>query len=161
MNSSRTSCIRTPIRTTFNGPRNVLAAVVAVFAIALTALGIASADTTHATAKLCGLNGCVNVSSALADELSRRMGVSDTFNLVSKPSPLPYYKVRITADGTEWYISKLMVWVPSKHLFRVREYIMPPQSPYWRTGNSALENQFAKVVQSRKLKPFPASGRYR
>ena len=71
------------------------------------------------------------------------------------------YKVRITADGTEWYISKLMVWVPSKHLFRVREYITPPQSPYWRTGNSALENQFAKVTQSRKLKPFPASGRYR
>jgi hypothetical protein len=69
--------------------------------------------------------------------------------------------MRITADGTEWYISKLIVWVPSKHLFRVKEYITPSQSPYWRTGNSAYENQLAKVARSGKVKPFPASRRYK
>jgi hypothetical protein len=159
MNSARTVHIRTRIRTTFNGSRNVLAGV-AVFVIALTVLGIASADTTHATGKLCGRNGCADIPAALAAELSQMFG-NDTFSLTSKPKPRPYYKVRITADGTEWYISKLIVWVPSKHLFRVKEYIGPTLAPYWRTGNPAHESQFAQVVRSGKVKPFPASGRYR
>lgn len=164
MNSSRTNHIRTAIRTTFNGSRNVLAAVVAAFVIALTVLGIASADTTHATAKLCGANTCADISPALAAQLSGRIfpiPPNDTFSLTSKPKPHPYYKVQITGDGTVLYISKLIVWVPSKHLFRVKEYVRPALAPYWRTGNAAYENQFAQVAQSRKLKPFPASGRYR
>jgi hypothetical protein len=165
MNSSRTSHIRTPIRTTFNGSRKVVAAVVVVCVIALTVLGLASADTTHATGKLCGANTCADISPALAAQLSGRIFLTnipnDTFSLTSKPKPHPYYKVRITGDGTVLYISKLIVWVPSKHLFRVKEYVRPALAPYWRTGNAAYENQFAQVAQSQKLKPFPASGRYR
>jgi hypothetical protein len=162
MNSTRTTHIRTRTRTTFDGPRSVLAALTAVFVIALTVLGVASADTTHATGKLCGLNACADISPAVATELSGRLvWKNDTFSLVSKPKPSRYYKVRVSGDGTTWYISELIVWVPSKHLFRVKEYFTPAQPPYWRTGNSAYENQFAKIVQSGKLKPFPASGRYR
>jgi hypothetical protein len=157
------SHIRTRSQATFNGPPNVLAAVVAVFVIALTVLGIASAETSHATGKLCGVNACADIPAALAADLSEKM-YADTFSLVSKPNPRPYYKLRITADGTAatpWYISKLIVWVPSKHLFRVKEHFSPAQSPYWRTGNSDYENQFAKVAQAGRLKPFPASRRYR
>jgi hypothetical protein len=165
MNSARTTHIQTRTRTTFNSSRKVIAAVVAIFAIALTVLGIASADTTHATAKLCGANTCADLSPALAAQLSGRIFPTDipndTFSLTAKPKPHPYYKVRITGDGTVLYISKLIVWVPSKHLLRVKEYVRPALAPYWRTGNAAYENQFAQVAQARKLTPFPASGRYR
>ena len=165
MKPARTNHIPVPIRTTVNAPSNVLAAVVAVFAIALVFLSIASADTSHATGKLCGVNTCADISPALAAQLSGRMfptnPPNDTFSLTSKPKPHPYYKVRITGDGTTWYISKLIVWVPSKHLFRVKEYTRPALAPYWRTGNAAYENQFAQVVRSGKVNPFPASRRYR
>src|SRR5262249_20384051 len=159
MNSTRTN----HIRTTFNVSRDVLAAAVVGFVIALTALGVASADSAHATGKLCGGNRCADIPAALAAELSQKM-YADAFSLLSKPAPRPYYKLRITADGTPatpWYVSKLIVWVPSSHLFRVKEYITPAQAPYWRTGNSVYESQLAKVAQSENLKPFPASRRYR
>lgn len=148
----------------FNSSRNVLA-VVALLVNALIVLGSASADTTHATGKLCGVNTCADISPALAVDLSGRIfpanPPNDTFSLTSKPNPHPYYKVRITGDGTVLYVSKLIVWVPSKHLFRVTEYERWSSAPYWRTGNHAYENQFAQVVRSGKVKPFPASRRYK
>jgi hypothetical protein len=43
----------------------------------------------------------------------------------------------------------------------MKEYVTPPLSAYWRTGNKGYESQFAQLVKANKLKPFPASRRYR
>jgi hypothetical protein len=107
---------------------------------------------------ICGVKACDAIPSDLAVLLSQR---DDSFNPKSKPRPRPYYKVRVTADGTEGYISRLIVWVPSKHLFRAKDYADPPLPAYWRTGNKEYESQFAQVVQASALKPFPASRKYK
>lgn len=101
---------------------------------------------------------CVAIPSDLAVLLSQR---DDSFSPKSKPRPRPYYKVRVTADGTEGYISRLIVWVPSKHLFRAKDYADPPLPAYWRSGNPQYESQFAQAVQAAALKPFPASRKYK
>jgi hypothetical protein len=86
---------------------------------------------------------------------------SDGFSPASRPTPRPYYKVRITSDGTDGYISLLVVWVPSKHLFRMKEYVTPPFPAYWRTGNKKYEAQFTRLAKSRTIRPFPASRHYK
>ena len=131
--------------------------VVACVALALSGAA-ASAAETHVKGEICGVNACAAIPSDLAVVLSQR---DDAFNPKSKPRPRLYYKVRVTADGTEGYISRLIVWVPSKHLFRAKDYVDPPLPPYWRTGNQQYESQFAQVVQTDALKPFPAARKYK
>ena len=43
----------------------------------------------------------------------------------------------------------------------MKEYVTPPLSAYWRTGDKQYESQFAQVAQAAALKPFPASRRYK
>jgi hypothetical protein len=113
---------------------------------------------THAAGVICGVNACADLPSTVVIPLSQR---NNSFNPARRPKPRPYYKVRIKSDGTDGYISELIVWVPSKHVFRMKEYVTPPLAAYWRTGNPGFEAQFAKVVQSGNVKPFPASRRYK
>lgn len=141
----------------FHALRFVLA-VLAVVGSAVAVTSVAGGSDTHASGRLCGVNACADLPSTIAIEMAQR---GDTFSPASKPRPRPYYKVRVTSDGTEGYISLYVVWVPSKHVFRMKEYVTPPLAAYWRTGNKDYESQFAQVVQVSKLKPFPASRRYR
>jgi hypothetical protein len=131
----------------------------AVVLLAL-ALGIAaaSASDTHVTAQVCGVKGCADLPSALAVKLSQR---DDSFSPKSKPKPLPYYKIRVKADGTEGYVSAVIIWVPSKHLFRTWYDVFPKLSPYWRTGNKGYEMEFMQAVHAGALKPFPANRHYK
>jgi hypothetical protein len=59
---------------------------------------------------------------------------------------LSAYKLRIRSDGTEGYISRLIVWVPSKHLFRDKEYVTPPLPAFWRIGNKDHEAQLTQLA---------------
>lgn len=140
----------------FGGSRYVLLVLTVVGSAALTS-GAAGSDT-HATGRLCGVNACADLPSSIAVQMAQR---GDTFTPASKPRPRPYFKVRVTADGTDGYISVYVVWVPSKHVFRMKEYVTPPLPAYWRSGNKDYEEQFAQLVQANKLKPFPASRRYK
>jgi hypothetical protein len=146
----------------FSASRSVLVsarvgAVAVCVGLALTGAS-ASAAETHVKGVICGVKACAAIPSDLAVVLSQR---DDSFSPASKPRPRPYYKVRVTADGTEGYISRLIVWVPSKHLFRAKDYAYPPLAPYWRTGNKQYESQFAHAVQAGSLEPFPASRNYK
>jgi hypothetical protein len=141
----------------FDVSRYVLV-VLAVIGSAAALTSVAGGSDTHASGRLCGVNACADLPSTIAAEMAQR---GDTFSPASKPRPRPYYKVRVQADGTEGYISVYVVWVPSKHVFRMKEYVTPPLAAYWRTGNKDYESQFAQLVQASKLRPFPASRRYK
>jgi hypothetical protein len=141
----------------FDVSRYVLV-VLALVGSAVTLASVAAGSDTHASGRLCGVNACADLPSTIAVEMAQR---GDSFSPASKPRPRPYYKVRVTSDGTEGYISLYVVWVPSKHVFRMKEYVTPPLAAYWRTGNKDYESQFAQLVQAGKLKPFPASRRYK
>lgn len=124
----------------------------------IVALVAASASDTHVTAQVCGVNACANLPSDLAVKLSQR---DDSFSPASKPKPRPYYKVKFKTDGTEGYVAGWVIWVPSKHLFRVWYDVFPKLAPYWRTGNKDYEMQFMQAVNAGAIKPFPASRKYK
>ncbi len=141
----------------FDVSRYVLV-VLAVVGSAVALTSVAAGSDTHASGLLCGDNACADLPSNIAVEMAQR---GDSFSPASKPRPRPYYKVRVKSDGTEGYISLYVVWVPSKHVFRMKEYVTPPLAAYWRSGNKEYESQFAQLVQASELKPFPASRGYK
>src|SRR5262249_16151352 len=106
----------------FDVSRYVLV-VLALVGSAVTLAAVAAGSDTHASGRLCGVNACADLPSTIAVEMAQR---GDSFSPASKPRPRPYYKVRVTSDGTEGYISLYVVWVPSKHVFRMKEYVTPP-----------------------------------
>src|SRR5215510_14090235 len=124
------------------------------------ALGIAaaSASDTHVTAQVCGVNACADLPSALAVQLATR---DDSFSPASKPKPRSYYKIKFKTDGSEGYVAGWVIWVPSKHVFRVWYDTFPKSTPYWRTGNKEYEAQFLQAAHMGAVKPFPASRHYR
>jgi hypothetical protein len=137
--------------------KSALLCAVVVLALAL-GIAAASASDTHVTAHVCGVNGCADLPSTLAVQLSQR---DDSFSPRSKPKPLPYYKIMFKTDGTEGYVNGVIIWVPSKHLFRTWYDVFPKLSANWRTGNKAYETQFMQAVRAGALRPFPASRHYK
>jgi hypothetical protein len=131
-------------------------------AVVLSALALgsaaASASDIHVTAQVCGINACADLPSALAVQLATR---DDSFSPASKPKPRSYYKVKFATDGTEGYVAGWLIWVPSKHRFRVWYDTFPKGAPFWRTGNEVYEAQFMQAAHAGALKPFPASGHYK
>jgi hypothetical protein len=137
--------------------KSALFCAVVPLALALS-IAAASASDTHATAQVCGVKACADLPSDVAVKLSQR---DDSFSPKSKPKPLPYYKIVVKTDGSEGYVSLRVIWVPSKHLFRVKYDVTPPLGAYWRTGNKEYEAQFMDAVHAAALKPFPASRHYK
>jgi hypothetical protein len=136
--------------------KSALSGAVVLSALAL-GIAAASASDTHVTAQLCGPKTCVDLPSALAVQLSQR---DDSFSPASKPKPRSYYKIKFKTDGTEGYVAGWLIWVPSKHRFRVWYDVFPKLAPYWRTGNKEYEAQFMQAVNMGAVKPFPANRHY-
>jgi hypothetical protein len=137
--------------------KSALFCAVVLLALALS-IAAASASDTHVTAQVCGVKACADLPSALAVALSQR---DDSFSPKSKPKPLPYYKIMFKTDGSEGYVSGVIIWVPSKHLFRAWYDTFPKGPPYWRTGNKAYEAQFMQAVHAGAVKPFPSKRHYK
>src|SRR5262245_16916994 len=137
--------------------KSALFGAVLLLALALS-ITAAPASDTHVTAQVCGVNACADLPSALAVQLATR---DDSFSPASKPKPGSYYKITFKTDGTEGYVAGWLIWVPSKHVFRVWYDTFPKGTPYWRTGNKMYESQFMQAVHAAAVKPFPASRHYK
>lgn len=124
--------------------RLLLCAIVGL--LALVAPSVAATD--GATGRFCGSTGCVAIPHALAISMSQR---NESFSPASKPRPAPFYRIKIKAVG-EGYVSRTIIWVPSRKLWFDKQYTTPSMTGFWRTesDHSALKRLAAKA------RPFPA-----
>jgi hypothetical protein len=147
------------IRSQVQGAVVVLAAV----GLTLAAAGPAGARSrsleASADGKFCGATRCVALPATLAVQLSNR----DPFSLASLPKPAPYYRIDV-ASHAKWGIRQVFLWVPSRHLFRMTQYVQAsgasktPGPSVWRTANAAAEPALAALA--RGLKPLPATNHW-
>jgi hypothetical protein len=108
------------------------------------------AATTRATGTLCGATRCIRLPASLAVPLSQR---NESFVSVSAPKPAPFYRITIHAKG-EGYVNRTILWVPSRKLWYLKEYVTPPLAGYWRTTNVRLDPALTRLAGS--VRPFPA-----
>jgi hypothetical protein len=134
---------------TFVRMRRFLALIVPVCLLLLPTAGSLGA-TTGATGTFCGAAHCVRIPVSLAVPLSQR---NESFVSVSAPKPAPFYRITIHATG-EGYINRTILWVPSRKLWYLKEYVTPPLSGYWRTENARLDPALVRLAHS--VRPFPA-----
>ena len=130
----------------------VTAALVTITALALVAS--AYALTPGASGKVCGAKTCKTLPSALAKWLGQRNGA---FSPANTPKPTPYYRIVIKGHR-EGFISRTIVWVPSRRLWFDKEYVTPPIPGYWRTDQPSLRSKLEAFV--RNLKPHPAPAKW-
>jgi len=135
-------------------PRTLGATLAAAcLAAALPATGTPA--TGSATGKICGAAGrCLTLPRPLAIELSKRNG---GFDSLATPRRAPYYRIEIKATG-EGYISKTILWVPSAHVWFLKEHTRWPDAGYWRTDDKTTRAALTRVV--RRLSPLPARRRW-
>lgn len=126
-------------------------ALVSIATLALVAS--ASAATPGATGKVCGVK-CKTLTSALAKSLAQRNGA---FSNANTPEPAPYYRF-IIKSHREGFISRTIVWVPSRKLWYDKEYVTPPLGGFWRTDQVSLRSKLKNFV--RNLKPHPAPAKW-
>jgi hypothetical protein len=119
--------------------------------LALLAFAATSSATTD-TAKglLCGTAKCLTIPTRLATALSQR---DESFEPASAPRPAPFYRIKIKGTG-EGYISRTIIWVPSRKLWFSKDYVTPPLPGSWRTEDARTR----RVVRglTRVVRPFPA-----
>lgn len=120
--------------------------------LALAATSFATTD--GAQGRFCGAASCVPIPAPLATTLSRR---SESFQPASTPRPAPFYRIRIKATG-EGYINRTIIWVPSRKLWFLKEYVTPSLPGYWRTENTSADRGLRRLA--RMVKPFPAPARW-
>lgn len=123
--------------------------LILVAALVLT-VGVARAATTGASGRFCGAGRCVRIPAALATALAQR---NDAFQPASAPRPAPFYRINIAATG-EGYINRTILWVPSRKLWYLKEYVSPPLPGYRRTENAGLDPALARLARLvRPLRP--------
>ena len=128
-----------------------------VFYATVLALGLVPASgaaTSGAKGRFCGASKCVAIPPALATTLSRR---DDSFQPASAPKPAPFYRITVTAKG-EGYINRMIIWVPSRKLWFLKEYVSPPLSGYRRNANAKSDPGLAQLAKI--VKPFAAPSRW-
>lgn len=108
----------------------------------------ASAASEGATARLCGAGKCIPISAPLATKLSQRY---ESFSPASAPRPAPFYRIKVKGTG-EGYISRTIIWVPSRKLWFAKDYVTPPLPGSWRTETTNRELRHL----ARMATPFPA-----
>ena len=123
--------------------------LVAIATLALAAGS--SAVTPGATGKVCGAK-CKTLTSTLAKSLAQRNGA---FTNANTPKPAPYYRF-IIKGHREGFISRTIIWVPSRKLWYDKEYVTPPLSGYWRTDQVSLRSKLTAFVRNLKPPPAPA-----
>lgn len=131
--------------------RRLSAALVTAVALALVAT--AYALTPGASGKVCGVT-CKTLPSTLAKSLSQRNG---TFSPANTPKPSPYYRIVIKGHR-EGFISRTIIWVPSRKLWFDKQYLTPPIDAYWRTDQPSLRSKLEAFV--RNLGPHPAPAKW-
>ena len=124
--------------------RLLLSSIVALLALAAPS----AAATDGAKGRLCGRTGCVAIPHALAVGLAQR---SESYSPASRPRPAPFYRIKIKGTG-EGYISRTIVWVPSRKVWFSKDYVTPPLPGDWRTET---KKRWLRLV-TRTVKPFPA-----
>jgi hypothetical protein len=119
--------------------------------LALLALAATSFATTQgATGRFCGAGKCVRIPAPIATTLSQRN--EGGFEPASAPRPAPFYRIKIKATG-EGYISRTIIWVPSRKLWFDKEYTIPPLPGFWRTENARTDRGLSRLT--RMVRPFP------
>jgi len=126
------------------GLRPGLCAIVALLALAAPSV----AATEGAKGRFCGRSGCVAIPHPLAISMSQR---NESFSPASRPRPAPFYRIKIKAAG-EGYISRTIIWVPSRKLWFDKQYALPPLPGFWRTESD--RSQLRRLA--RTVRPFPA-----
>jgi hypothetical protein len=117
-------------------------------------LGVSAyALTPGASGKICGAK-CKTLTPALAKSLAQRNGAFSTTNA---PKPAPYYRIVIKGHR-EGFISRTIIWVPSRKLWFDKQYVTPPIAGYWRTDQPSLRSKLKAFV--RNLKPHPAPAKW-
>ena len=120
---------------------------------ALTLLALAAtsfATTQGATGRFCGAGKCVWIPAPIATTLSQRN--EGGFEPASAPRPAPFYRIKIKATG-EGYISRTIIWVPSRKLWFDKEYTIPPLPGFWRSDNARIDRGLRRLT--RMVRPFP------
>lgn len=111
---------------------------------------VSGASTSGAKGRFCGASKCVTIPAALATALSQR---NDSFQPASIPKPAPFYRITITATG-EGFINRTIIWVPSRKLWYLKEYVTPTLPGYWRTENAETDAGLGRLVKM--ARPFAA-----
>jgi hypothetical protein len=109
-----------------------------------------------ANGTFCGASGCVALPPGLAAQLARR---DDTYSLLSRPKPAPYFAIHIHAHG-EGYTSRTLYWLPARKIVYSREfpYPYPPLDGYWRGEIAGTHAGLAGLAA--KAKAFAAPARW-
>ena len=128
--------------------RRVLILATCLVAAILAATALAAATGAHG--KVCGKTKCLVLPRSLATHLSQREG---TYTSPRAPKPAPYYRIAIKASG-DGYINRTIIWVPSRRLWFLKEYVTPPGPGYWRTDDPRVRAPLLRLV--RRVKPHPA-----
>jgi hypothetical protein len=138
-------------------------ALAASLALAPAAAAKIPAGTTSATpyphGTICGASHCVSLTGAPLNVLANG---TDTYELLAKEAPAPYYRIDIFKSRDYGH---RFFWIPSRHVFRVIDGVdapannFPPSAPYWRSIGAPLEAELANAV--RGLTPRSASSAWR
>lgn len=106
------------------------------------------ASTQGATGRFCGARKCLRIPVPLATKFSQR---DESYEPASAPRPAPFYRIKIKGTG-EGYISRTIIWVPSRKVWFSKDYVNPPLPGNWRTETTKRWLRRA----TRTVKPFPA-----
>ena len=123
-----------------------LSSAVAALALATTAFAASEGATAH----FCGAGRCIPISKSEATKLSQR---NESFSPASAPRPAPFYRIKVKGTG-EGYISRTIIWVPSRKLWFSKDYVTPPLPGDWRTETTNRE--LRRLARMTKLFPAPA-----
>lgn len=101
-----------------------------------------------------GLCLAAHLPSVLAESLAQRNG---GFTNANTPRPTPYYRFVIKSHR-EGFITRTIIWVPSRKLWFDKEYVTPPLARFWRTDQVSLRSRLMAFV--RNLNPHQAPAKW-
>jgi hypothetical protein len=113
-------------------------------AVTLPAGSAGATNFPHGT--ICGASRCVRLTGAPLNVLANG---TDTYQLVGKEAPAPYYRIDIYKSRDYGH---RFFWIPSRHVFRVIDGVdapangFPPSAPYWRTAEASLESELGSAT---------------
>lgn len=91
----------------------------------------------------------------LAESLAQRKG---GFTNATTPRPTPYYRFVIKSHR-EGFITRTIIWVPSRKLWFDKEYVTPPLAGFWRTDQVSLRSRLMAFVRNLNPTRPPPNGR--